>query len=142
VPRPRFLRAHEIIAFHDAQIAAGGTGNDAGVLNEGAIHAAVERAEHGPFWTTSPDLFDRAAFYLRGIGQEHPFIEGNKRTAFESVDVFLRLHGWKMRLSRGEATEFLLKVAGKDVSGKRRDSLESVSIEGMAAWIRANSEKL
>ncbi|MEA3189458.1 MAG: death on curing protein [Thermoplasmata archaeon] len=98
-------------------------GGEPGMLNLGLLDAALDRCRFGPF-AQPPDLAARAAFLMRGICQDHPFVDGNKRTSVEALDTFLRENGMPLVWSRPEAVAFALSVAlGMD-------------IDGTTAWIR------
>lgn len=76
-----------------------------------------------------PDLALRAAFLLRGLCQDHPFADGNKRTAYEATDLFLRLNGQRIVAPPGELVPFMLEVAQAEVP-----------MEGIAEWLRAHAK--
>jgi death-on-curing protein len=104
------------------------TGGEPGVLDLGTVRSALERAEWGPFGRV-PDLFDRAALLLRGICQDHPFADGNKRTAFEATDLFLGLNGEGIVAAQASVVAFMLDVA--------QGNLE---LDALAAWLRENTK--
>lgn len=81
-----------------------------GILSMGALHSAIERARWDPF-PFDGDIFTRAALLLRGIVQDHPFVDGNKRTAFEATDAFLRINSLAVDASPDEVTEFMVAAA-------------------------------
>ncbi|MGI0046877.1 MAG: type II toxin-antitoxin system death-on-curing family toxin [Nitrosotalea sp.] len=56
-------------------------------------------------------LAAKAAFILFQIISSHPFIDGNKRTAYGASDVFLRLNGYHIRVEPEEALEFIVRIA-------------------------------
>ncbi|MGI0046889.1 MAG: type II toxin-antitoxin system death-on-curing family toxin [Nitrosotalea sp.] len=68
-----------------------------------------------PPWTDSlrrqDSLAAKAAFILFQIISSHPFIDGNKRTAYGASDVFLRLNGYHIRVEPEEALEFIVRIA-------------------------------
>lgn len=99
------------------------------VRSESSIRAALERAAWGPF-EGDGDVAERAAMLLRGIAQEHPFSDGNKRTGLFVTDSFLQLNGSHMLASADELVSFALRVAQGELS-----------LLEMAAWIRDRLEK-
>lgn len=105
------------------------SGGEPGVLSAGTIQAATERARWGPF-PGSGDLWERGAFLLRGIAQEHPFVDGNKRTAIHTVDLFLTRNGWSLVPDEEELFAFVLDVA----RGR-------VAMEEIADRLRSKAEK-
>ncbi len=86
----RWVDAAVVLAIHDQQIAEhGGT---AGVRDLALLESALARPAQLAAYE-SPDLFDLAATYAHGIARNHPFVDGNKRTAYVVCMLFLRLHG-------------------------------------------------
>jgi death-on-curing protein len=61
-------------------------------------------------------LAKKAAFLLYNIIMLHPFVNGNKRTAYELVKLFLRLNGYQIDSNPGKAYQFLVDVASDKVS--------------------------
>lgn len=120
LPMPEHL-----IDMHDRIIER--TGGEAGILNRGALEAAVARARWGPF-RHGGDLQERAALLTRGITQDHPFVDlhepvgscalggqvlldGNKRTAYEAADLFLDHNGVYIDAAPEVITTFMVRVA-------------------------------
>jgi death-on-curing protein len=64
---------------------------------------------------TDADVFELAAAYLFGLVKNHPFIDGNKRTAFLAADVFLALNGWSIEATQEEIIAFVLGVAASEI---------------------------
>lgn len=104
------------------------TGGERGLLTASPLDAAVERARWGPF--VRGDLAERAAFLLRGIALDHPFADGNKRTAFELADVFLRRNGAVLDAPEDEVVQFMLSAA----QGGQ-------TLADLAAWLRAHASR-
>ena len=80
-----------IIAIHDRQLAEhGGT---SGLRDETLLESALARPQQlHAYGEPSPDLADLAASLAYGLAKNHPFLDGNKRTAFVACRVFLRLN--------------------------------------------------
>lgn len=117
------LEVHaRVVEHHDDALA--------GVLRPGAIEAAVERARHGPF-PTEGDVPDRAGLLVRGIVNGHPFVDGNKRTAFQVLRTTLERNGFRFAASREDTLEMLLSLA----RGER-------SLDDLLRWIRGHARKL
>ena len=79
---------------------------DAGLL-ESAL--AQPKATFGGHFLHAT-VYEQAAAYLYYIAKNHPFIDGNKRTAFAAMDTFLRLNGYILRLTNDQAYEIVLRV--------------------------------
>ncbi|MCX7384530.1 MAG: type II toxin-antitoxin system death-on-curing family toxin [Alphaproteobacteria bacterium] len=80
-----------VLAIHDNQLAEHGGGSgvrDPGLL-ESALARPLNRAGYG-----EPDLAELAAIYAIAIARNHPFIDGNKRTAYVALELFLALNGY------------------------------------------------
>ena len=97
-----------IRAVHEEQLAEHGGGlgtRDIGLL-ESALARPMQLAAYG--W---PDVAALAAAYGYGLAKNHPFIDGNKRTAFVAVELFLLLNGWELTATDGECVLIMLAVA-------------------------------
>lgn len=116
-----------ILAVHDEQIAEhGGT---AGLRDRGLLESALARSINLTAYG-KPDHADLAACYGVGIAKNHPFVDGNKRTAFIAVELFLTLNGWKLSASDADAVLAMLAVA----AGK-------IDETGFAEWIRRHAKR-
>ena len=126
----RFLTRDEVVAIHARVLREGPLGTPhRGVRHAGAVLAALERARWGPFEVG--DLAERAALLLRGIALDHPFEDGNKRTAFAAAYVFLDLNGARVGASDDEIVAFILSIA-----------CEAPAVEEIAGWLRSRLEYL
>jgi len=111
-----WVRLDVLHAVHAEQLAE--HGGLPGVRDPYGLESAVARAENREHYVT-PDAADLAAAYGFGVARNHPFIEGNKRTAFVAVEVFFRLN--RLELTAGDADCVLtmltmLAVASGDLS--------------------------
>jgi len=81
-----------VLAIHDRQLAEhGGTG---GVRDEGLLESALARPQQlYAYGDPAPDLADLAAALAYGLARNHPFVDGNKRTAAVACETFLELNG-------------------------------------------------
>jgi death on curing protein len=101
-----------VIKLHETQLRdhGGASGiRDLGML-ESALARPLQKATYG-----EPDLFELAAAYLYGIAKNHPFVDGNKRTAFVAADVFLALHGQSIEAEQADIVAFVLAVAAGEI---------------------------
>ena len=116
-----------ILAVHDEQIAE--HGGSAGIRDQGLLESALARplnlAAYG-----KPDHASLAACYGAGIAKNHPFVDGNKRTAFVAVELFLALNGWKLMASDADAVIAMLAVADG-----------ALAAAAFADWIRRHAAK-
>ncbi len=120
-----WLSRQVVVSLHDLMIARYG-GSD-GVRDEGLLESALARplnlASYG-----DPDTADLAAFYAVAIARNHPFIDGNKRTAFSALTLFLALNGLELEAPEVEAVTIMLRLAANDISD-----------EDFTAWVRSHA---
>ena len=89
---PAFLTLPEVLTIHGDQLAR--YGGAAGMRDQGALQAALAMPQAGVGDTyVHADLYEMAAAYLFHIVQNHPFVDGNKRTGAVAAMVFLALNG-------------------------------------------------
>ena len=96
-----FPTIEEVVAIHDAAIHE--FGGSMGLRDMGALASAVMRPQIGYYDT----LIEEAAALLEGLAMNHPFIDGNKRTAFYTTDAFLRKNGSFIDCDNDESPPFL-----------------------------------
>ena len=114
-----------VIAVHAEQIAE--HGGSEGIRDRGLLSSALDRPRNLAGYGM-PTVFDLAAAYVFGIMQNHPFIDGNKRTGFLAAYVFLALNGWKLIAAEASAVEAALALA----SGRMSEA-------EFAGWLKAQS---
>lgn len=114
-------------AIHDEQIAEHGglPGTRDITLLQSALAHPQNLAEY-----EDPDIADLAACYGYGIAKNHPFNDGNKRTAFVVTELFLMLNGYELTADDAACVLTMLKVADG-----------SITEDEFAAWIRKHIEK-
>lgn len=113
-----------IHAVHAEQLAEHGGG--AGVRDVNLLESALARPQQLAHYG-EPDAADLAASYGFGLARNHPFVDGNKRTAFVATELFLAINGFDLTASDAECVVNMLELA----SGKMSE-LE------FAGWIRRN----
>jgi death-on-curing protein len=126
VKEPDWLSKALILAIHDQQLAEHGGGT--GVRDEGLLESALARPRDRFAYDESVDLTRLAAAYGFGVTRNHPFIDGNKRTAFVAAEVFLQLNGMTLTARDEECVLRMLRLAAGEIE-------EPV----FAAWLRENS---
>ncbi|HET7412220.1 MAG TPA: type II toxin-antitoxin system death-on-curing family toxin [Pararhizobium sp.] len=107
-----FLTLDDILGIHSEQIRqfGGASGiRDPGLL-ESAVYRPLQKANYGV-----EDIMELAAALLLGIAKNHPFIDGNKRTAFTAADVFLFLNGYSIEAEQEEIIAFVVAVAAGEI---------------------------
>ncbi len=108
---PLFLTLEEILEIHRQQIERYG-GSD-GIRDAGALESAMAQpmASFGGEYL-HPSIPAMAAAYLFHLCQNHPCIDGNKRTGANSAITFLFLNDWDLDLDEDGLVEIVLAVAG------------------------------
>jgi death on curing protein len=107
---PNFITKSMAFRIHARQIERfGGT---PGVRDEGLLESALAQpqATFGGEYL-HPTIAEQAAAYLYHITMNHPFIDGNKRSAFAVTDTFLRLNGFHLNLTDDRAYDLVMQVA-------------------------------
>lgn len=96
-----FLTLADILVIHADQIEAhGGT---PGVRDPGLLEAALYRPQTGYY----PDLVEEAAALWESLSQNHPFLDGNKRTAFAAMHTFLQINDAELAADADDVYEFV-----------------------------------
>lgn len=109
---PKWLSATDVIALHDEQLAL--FGGPEGIRDLGLLESALGRPINR--WAYGEHrLAELAAAYAFGIAKNHPFVDGNKRSAFAAMMVFLRLNECRFAPSPGEATAAILALAAGEI---------------------------
>jgi len=98
-----------LIAAHDEQLAE--HGGAAGFRDEGLFDSALARPLNLANYE-SPDVSALAASYAVALAKNHPFVDGNKRTAFVAMELFLWLNGQDLNAGDAECVLAMLAVAG------------------------------
>ncbi|MDD2926736.1 type II toxin-antitoxin system death-on-curing family toxin [Rhodoferax sp.] len=101
-----------IHAVHEEQLAEHGGGT--GLRDANLLGSALGRPEQLACYGT-PDVADLAAAYGYGISRNHPFIDGNKRTAFVATELFLALNGFDLLANDVECVMTMLSVAAGEI---------------------------
>ncbi len=124
---PIWLDRDVVIDMHSEQLAMFG-GPD-GIRDIGMLESALARPQNRWHYGET-DMAMLAASYAFGLARNHPFVDGNKRIAFHTLVVFLRLNGIAFAPESAHATAVILSLAAGEVSE-----------ESLARWIRDNWPK-
>jgi death on curing protein len=122
-----WLAREVVIAIHEVQLAE--HGGRAGIRDLGLLDSALARPLNITVYGES-DHASLAAAYGYGIARNHPFIDGNKRTAFVAMELFLALNRYVLTAEDTLCVTTMLEVA----SGTMEE-------EGLAQWIRTHSKR-
>jgi death-on-curing protein len=110
---PIWLDIDTVLDFHAEQLALFG-GAD-GIRDRGLLESALARPLN-KFGYGENSIAALAAAYGFGIARNHPFIDGNKRTAFASMIVFLGLNGMDLDAPQEAATVMILSLAAGEIT--------------------------
>lgn len=116
-----WLSLAAVLAIHDEQIAE--HGGLTGVRDMGLVESALSRPQLKSQYGEG-GLAPLAAAYAYGLAKNHPFLDGNKRTAYVAMETFLGLNGAAFLATDEDATITFLRLASGEVSE-----------EELAAWI-------
>jgi death on curing protein len=101
-----------ILAVHEEQLAE--HGGAAGVRDAGLMQSALARPRNLAHYGT-PDAAELAAAYGFGLARNHPFVDGNKRSAFVAVELFLHLNGWRLDANDADCVLVMLQLAAGEI---------------------------
>jgi len=118
-----YLTVAEVLAIHDDQIER--YGGSKGVRDPGQLEAALFRPQTGYY----PDLVAEAAALWESLSQNHPFVDGNKRTAFAVAYTFLAINGITLTASEDAVIRFLMPLYDRS----------DVSFDKLDTWLRRNT---
>lgn len=126
-PKIKFITVTRVLAIHDRLIRR--IGGSYGVRDLGLIESAVARPQSGFGGVyLYKDIFDMAAALLQSLLKNHPFIDGNKRTALTSASIFLQINGYSLIENNPKAVEFAVKVDNANLT-----------LEEISCWLKENS---
>jgi death-on-curing protein len=125
---PMWIAEPEVLTIHDRQLAE--HGGAAGIRDVGLLASALARPRQ-LFAYGDPDIVDLAAIYVSAIIQNHPFVDGNKRTGFIVGVLFLELNGYRFTAPEADATQAVLSLAAGELTEA-----------AFATWLRDYSEHI
>ena len=125
--KPDWVTLPIVLAIHDEQLAV--HGGSSGLRDIALLESALNRPLNK--WSyESAELPELAAAYAYGIARNHPFVDGNKRTALLAMYTFLGVNGVDFIVAEADAAAMILSLAAGQVSE-----------ESLARWIRDNWPK-
>lgn len=126
----KFVTLDEVLIIHDRMLEVGGGRN--GIHDFTLLHSAIERpkAQFGGKYLYS-SVWSMVAAMLQSLVKNHPFEDGNKRTAFFSTMRFLRKNGYSLEAKTKDVIQFMLLV---DVG--------NLGLEQISSWLKKNSKKI
>jgi death-on-curing protein len=124
---PRWLQAKAVLAIHSRQLTE--HGGMAGVRDPGLFDSALARHRNlFAYGQPPPDLALLAAAYAYGLIKNHPFVDGNKRTAYVACRTFLKINGQDFEAPDVEKYQTVIRLADGTLSESE-----------FAEWLRQHS---
>ena len=106
----KYLKKREVISLH--RLILKNYGGTPGLLSEGNLELSIEKPEMLLFGDDQfPSLPEKAACFFHDLNKLHPFIDGNKRTAFEAMKIFLARNGYSLNISTDESVQVSRQTA-------------------------------
>ncbi|MEC0246532.1 type II toxin-antitoxin system death-on-curing family toxin [Paenibacillus chitinolyticus] len=107
----RYLTAQEVIAINVAMIQRYSPGEQIGVKSSSLLESAIHRPLSSAFGEDAyPTIWNKAAALFESLGQNHPFQNANKRTAFTALLIFLRYNGYHFKMNPKAAEDFTVDM--------------------------------
>ena len=116
----------EVLVLHSMLLSR--YGGEPGVRDLGMLDAALHRPRSGYYQSLS----EQAAALLQSLANNHAFVDGNKRVAFATTAIFLRVNGFALRATADDGEAFLIEEV---IKGR-------VPIERIADWVEAHLHSL
>lgn len=126
---PKWILEDAAKAIHGMLLSEHGGGE--GVRDIALLESALNRAPQKFAYDSKVTVFELAAAYSFGIAKNHPFVDGNKRTAFMVGVIFLEINAYKFVASETESTVIFEGLAGSKISESE-----------LSTWFELNTKKL
>jgi death on curing protein len=126
---PLWMELSDAVVAHDLELAA--HGGSTGIRDAGLLESALARPKN--IWAyaeSPPELTTLAAAYAFGISSNHPFVDGNKRTALLVSFAFLDVNGWEVTATQEDAYLTILGLAAGEVTEDQ-----------LAGWFERNTTR-
>lgn len=117
-----FIPIEEVVIIHEKMIEIGG--GSSGIRDIELLHAAIERSKAsfgGKYLYRS--VFEMGAAMLQSLVKNHPFVDGNKRTAFFATLRFFKRNNLTFQLENNEIVDFMVSV-----------DTQNLTVESIATW--------
>ena len=124
-----YLTLEEVYLLHERLIQL--TGGSSGLRDPGLLSSAVARPQASfDGQELYPDLWTKAAAMMQSLIKNHPFVDGNKRTAVTATAIFLELNHHRLTASNDEVLRFAVQTAAGHAE-----------LEEIAAWLQAHASR-
>lgn len=126
----RYLSVEEILRLHFQVVE--NYGGSHGVRDEGRVASLVAAPKQEVFGVEQyPDVFHKAAVYMRNVIGDHPFVDGNKRTGVVVAGIFMTRNGYKLIAEQHDLEDFVVKIA-----------TDHLSVVDIANWLKKNTKPI
>lgn len=126
----KFLSFDQVVKIHDSLIRE--FGGSLGIRSKELLDSAINRMQASfDGEDLYPTIFEKASSLLQSLVKNHPFVDGNKRTTLESVDVFFKINDFEANLDQEEIEDVVLKVAQSQLK-----------FEEIAQFLKKNYKKI
>jgi death on curing protein len=116
-----------VLALHEEQLAE--HGGQTGIRDDALLESALNRPQNQHAYG-DPDIFDLAAAYAYGIANNHPFVDGNKRTSLVTSETFLLQSDIEVIADESAKVSIWLSLAAGELTEQE-----------LAGWFRNHSIK-
>lgn len=124
-----YLSPEQVLFIHSRLIAE--TGGEHGVRDLAMLLSALGRSQASfEGKDLYPDLFQKTAALFDSLIRNHPFVDGNKRTAIASAGLFLRMNGYRLMVTNEEMVRFTLACAQSQCA-----------MDEIVSWFRQYSQR-
>ena len=107
------------------------TGGSPGIRDEGLLRSALARPKVSfGGQELYPTLFEKTTAFLESLVRNHPFVDGNKRTAWECFDVMLNMNGYRVTSTHQQNFELLQQIIGR-----------GVTVQDVAEWLSKHTRR-
>lgn len=126
----KILSLRQVLVLHDLVIKK--HGGSSGIRDMNMLKSAYGR----PFATfAGRDLYDgiymKVGAFIQSVVKNHPFLDGNKRTAYSSAYTLLKINGVRITASEKEIVKFMVSVAN-----------HNLSVDEISSWLKKHSKKI
>lgn len=123
-----YLTLEEVLRLHFQIIED--FGGSHGVREETSLLSVIKAPSQNVFGKEQyPSIYEKSAVYLRNVAMDHPFIDGNKRTALAVCGIFLARHGYHLIVEPKVLEDFMISVV-----------TSNLGIKEIAGWLKQSSE--
>lgn len=111
---PKWVPMKVVLSVHERMLSL--FGGDSGVRDFGLLESALTRPKNVYHYESDAPIERLAASYAHGIAMNHPFLDGNKRTAFTVASIFLGANGRWLSTTETEAANMMISLAAGELA--------------------------